>query len=135
MVPVEQARQATLELLDAGAIRVAFFDHQSGESRSLDLEEARAALSERATWDLSVPAPVAHSYETYLTPAGDEMFAEARREFGHEMDRSMKNARERSAEFLRKHPDFISRDAKYLDELTRWVETGEGPEPKRPQFE
>jgi hypothetical protein len=133
-VPPENARQATLELLEAGAISVSHFDHETGEGRDLDPVEARRTLADPATWDLKASPPVAYAYEIGLTAAGEELYAEAHRLFAEEMEPALEEARVRDAEFMRRHPDFVKKNARYLQALSRWVERG-GPEPERPRFD
>jgi hypothetical protein len=142
-IPPDEARQATLDLLDAGAIRVSFL--QWGDELSerwLSTEEARAALSDRATWALRGPRkwnlrrrpPATHSYEIVITPVGEELYKKAHELFGKEMDRSMEEALARDDEFLRRHPDFVQKNEEYLEAMVRWVERG-GRKPKRPRFD
>jgi hypothetical protein len=142
-IPAEAARQATLELLGIGAIRVSLVQRDVDPSdRWLSTPEAREALADpdvwnvkpRRRWNLKRPVPAAYSYEIVLTPAGEDLSKRAHELFGDEMDRTMKEARERSAAFHRKHPDFVEKNAQYLEELTRWVERG-GKRPKRPRFD
>jgi hypothetical protein len=127
-IPADEARQATLELLDADAIRVSLMQWDGDVSeRWLSSDEARTALSDPATWELKGPRKwnlkrrpsVAYSYEIVITPAGEELYEQAHELFGQEMDQSMREAEERDAEFLRRHPDFVGKNTQRLDELTR----------------
>jgi hypothetical protein len=133
-MPPDEARRATLELLEAGAVAVSHLDPETGESRDLELDEARAVLAEPATWDLDASPPVAYTYEIGLTEAGWALYDESHRLFAAETERSLEQARERDAEFLRRHPDFVEKNARYLKALERWMTRG-GPEPELPRFD
>jgi hypothetical protein len=127
-IPREDARRAALDLLEAGAISVSY----AADDRELDLAEARTTLADPATWDVESSAP--HSYELLTTPAGHAMFEEAHRLYGDEIERSLEEARARYAEFLRRHPDFVEKNARYLKALERWLTWG-GRQPEPPRFD
>jgi len=133
-IPPDDARQATLELLDERAIGVSHVDHETGEDRELDAAEARRRLADPATWDLNASPPVASTFEIFLTPTGEATLRDAHWLFGDAMDRTADEARVRNAEFMRRHPDFVERNARYLKALARWITRG-GPEPERPRFD
>lgn len=132
--PPEDARQATLELLEAGAISVSHFDRETGESRDLDAVEARRTVADPATWNPNASPPVANAYEIGLTPGGEELYAEAHRLFAEEMEPALEEARVREAEFMRRHPDFVKKNARYLKALARW-DVRRGPKPEPPRFD
>ena len=132
--PPDDARRATLELLEAGAITVSHFDSETSERRDLDQAEARRTLVDPTTWDLNASPPVAYQYELVVTATGQTTFDEAYELFGEETKRSLGEARARDAEFMRRHPDFVEKNARYLKALDRWLTWG-GREPQPPRFD
>ncbi len=134
VLPKGSLERATLELFEAGAIIVSYFDSETGANRDLAVEDARAALCDPATWDLDADPPVAYRYDIGLTEAGRTMYDEAYRLFGGELDGSLEEARERDAELMRRHPDFVEKNARYLKALDRWLTWG-GREPQPPRFD
>jgi hypothetical protein len=129
-LPGDLARQVTLELFDASALRVSVL--QSGQETWLEDQPARIALANPSTWDLA--GDRAHLLELHLTPAGDALYERAIREYGGPMRARAENARAKWRAFLERHPDYVERNREHLRAMTRWMEHG-GPEPEAPRFD
>jgi hypothetical protein len=129
-IPLEDARSATLELFDAGALEVHRLALGDGEYFRLDDEVARSALADLSTWRSSA----ASLHDLALTPVGEQLYETTYDRFGGDMERSTREAQERDKEFARRHPDYMQRRKEYLDQLNRWLRRG-GPEPEPPRFD
>jgi hypothetical protein len=128
-LPGDLARQATLELFNASALRVSVL--QSGQQTWLEDQPARIALADPSTWDHA--GDRAHLLELHLTPAGDSLYERAIPEYGGPIRARAEKARGKWRAFLERHPDYVERNRDHLEKMTRWMERG-GPEPEPPPF-
>jgi len=130
--PPEVARTVTLELFDAGALRLTRLDLESEEEPWLENTVARELLAGPTTW--TPQAQLASLLELHLTPAGEALYDDAHREFGAATDARFADSKQKWKAFLERNPDFVERNADYLEALNLWLDRG-GPEPKPPTFD
>jgi len=98
------------------------------EEQEYTPDEAVDLLTKESTWKGN------HYYELSATEAGAEVFSVLDERHGGSYRKAHAEARRRWEEFLQRHPDDVERRAEWLEALSRWDNTGEGEEPKPPQY-
>jgi hypothetical protein len=124
--PLEAVRQATIDIVEAGygELRSAAPD----EDKTFPASEALHLLRDPSTWTGD------HYYELAATEAGVAAFRSLHERHGDYVRKAERVARQRSAEFRQRHPDFESKQSKYFDDVSRWSKTGEGERPEFPRY-
>jgi hypothetical protein len=125
--PLDAVREATIDVVRAGL--AVLHSAPPDERREFSLPEAVEILTRDSTWTGD------HYYELAPTAAGEEAFRSLDERHGDEYRRATAEARRRSEEFLRRHPEHPARQTEYFDALRRWADTGEGPRPEPPRYE
>jgi hypothetical protein len=123
--PLEAVQQATIDVVEAG-----YAELRSGptdEDATFPAPEALQLLRDPSTWTGDL------DYALAATEAGEAAFRCLHESHGDYVRKAERVARQRSAEFRQRHPDFESKQSKYFEDVSRWG-AGEGERPEFPRY-
>jgi len=124
--PLDVVQEATIDLVRAGLVVI--HSEAPDEEQEYTPDEAVDLLTKESTWKGN------HYYELSATEAGAEVFSVLDERHGGSYRKAHAEARRALGGVLQRHPDDVERRAEWLEALSRWDNTGEGEEPKPPQY-